>query len=429
MNVPRADEYNGRALVGADERRGGSDAANSATRRAFVYGYYGRGNFGDEALRAILAKTLADCGFSGAFSEPSPADGPAQSKMQGFKLRARRIWREWASTDVVILGGGGLLKDSSIAGGLSLSVSLLPIWGQLFLGRPLLIVGVGAGPIRDQRMHPWIRLLCELASGVFVRDPMSAQVLTTCGVDPSRIEIGADLFFVTQLPGAGAPPVDRELCVIALSDSDLYWYALEHGVDPREASRRIADAAVTIMSPMQHATLARLSAGDATFELGRTFEADLAVRGITADTVELDQADAEQMLSLMQRARVVLASRYHAVAAAAVAGTPVAVLALDPKCSNLADDLGVADATLDPDELFALGGGATAPLVQAVKPSPSEVNELAKRARRMVADAQSILIGSGTLRSPRLTDRVRVLEAAAVAVLWGAKRRLGRRRD
>jgi len=258
---------------------------------------------------------------------------------------------------------------------------------------------------------------------------MSAEVLITCGVDPSRIAVGADLFFVTQLPGSDGRPVDRELDVIALSDSDLYWYALEHGVDPREASRRIADAAAAIMAPMQHATLARLSAGDATFELGRTFGADLAVRGITADTVELDQADAEQMLSLMQRARVVLASRYHAVAAAAVAGTPVAVLALDPKCSNLADDLGVAAATLDPDELFALAGGATAPLVQAVKPSPSEVNELAKRARRMVADAQSILIGSGALRSPHLTDRVRVLEAAAAAVLWGAKRRLGRGRD
>lgn len=400
--------------------------ASPSITRAFVYGYYGRGNFGDEALRSILADMLRESGLSSRFSEPRRLATGKSGWLSSFAINARRTWDEWICTDVVILGGGGLLKDSSIVGGLSLSLSLIPVWTQLLLGRPLLIVGVGAGPIRDAAMNPWIQLLCRLASGVYVRDPMSAEVLLSRGVAPATVEVRADLFFAGTFEPVGALPVERDLSVIALSDADLYWYCQENGLDTADALTRIADLVLESVEPSGSIVFARLSSGDEAFEFGSSLEFALAARGLSAETIDCSASDADRLVAVMKRAREVVASRYHAVAAGAVGGTRLLVIPFDRKCANLAHQLGVEGAILEPDELFAEAKDAgTSPIaVRPLLPSGQAVANLTRSAHEMVNDVKAMITDPGNLRRVSGGERLQVLRALGSAAIWGAKRRL-----
>src|SRR5262245_58109260 len=130
-------------------------------QRIFVAGYYGCGNAGDEA---VLAGLLADLRASRPRLAVTVASGnpDATRASHGVDAVARedlpQVITAIRECDLVVLGGGGLLEDYwdvplSLAlghrsGGLPFYASF-PLLAH-HLGRPSVLLAVGAGPLRTE---------------------------------------------------------------------------------------------------------------------------------------------------------------------------------------------------------------------------------------------------------------------------------------
>lgn len=402
-------------------------SSSPSARKAFVYGYYGLGNFGDEAIKSIICQALARCGVESKFSTPWPQRREAVSFTDYLRRTIRRINQEWCDVEFVVLGGGGLIKDSSVVGGLSLNLALAPVWLQVALGRPLIIIGVGVGPLRDAFVRPWVRLLCQVASGVFVRDEMSGDELRACGVSDSSFSVQADLFFSEPSPGISSEPSERTNAVVALSIADLHWHCIEHNIETPTMLKSTADLVQSLLAAGDTSIqLAQFSAEDADFPWQKSFVEELTYRGITANLIDLSDATPGEMILYMSRAKFVLTSRYHAIASAAMGHAPIVVMPFDPKCANLANQLGITDAVVTPDELAAASDKASLPRISPRRPSASSVNRLREQGVAMVSAFETLISVNKNLGRPVVTEKWKSLEAVSAGVVWGAKRRLGR---
>jgi len=176
-----------------------------------IAGYYGFGNAGDEM---ILRSVLADV--------RSVIDGPRFTVISGdpsataaaFNVEAVRFTDMPAviaairDSDLVILGGGGLFHDYW---GVDVETLLTPRHGGVsfyagiamlatVLDKPLIIYGVGVGPLGSVAAKRLTRAVFDQAVLATVRDETSKQVLMEAGVDPEAVVVTADPAFNLEGP-------------------------------------------------------------------------------------------------------------------------------------------------------------------------------------------------------------------------------------
>jgi len=328
-------------------------------RRVLIAGYYGFGNLGDEAiLAAILRRLRAACpdlrvwvthgGFGPPQADPIPWNDPETL-----------VWAVRTS-DLVILGGGGLFFDywpfnpdsvlSRRSAGLSFYATF-PLLAAL-LDRPLVLWGVGVGPLNSEAGRRLTRLSFLQADYASVRDEESAALLTELGVPPDRFTVTADpAFDLEPVPAEVAEalltaegiPRDRPLLAVALRgwnvgvDLEVWTTAVAAALD--EFVR--AEAAAVLFVPFQRveeplvndtraieAVLRRMARLNRTYILrGRYTPAEVA--------------------GILGRCGLVLGMRMHSLILGAVAGVGSVALMYDPKVGAAARRLGLRDYVLD----------------------------------------------------------------------------------
>lgn len=166
----------------------------SSKRRALIVGPYRAHNFGDDLVGAVLAKHLQQQGYDVTV----PRLSESNSAWLGTQYSAGYDGL-FEAADVVVLGGGGIMSDTS---GANPGASYLDIVARagmdgLLKGKPVYITSVGAGPWILERSRMLAFAVSLIAEQVGVREQESYDHLRGIGVTEKKLVLGADLALLT----------------------------------------------------------------------------------------------------------------------------------------------------------------------------------------------------------------------------------------
>jgi polysaccharide pyruvyl transferase CsaB len=182
-----------------------------------IFGYYGQGNAGDEAILASLIDGIqlhmpdsTVSAYSANSSETSQIHkvnafrsfsldidqvitGILGRSRKGYIKAARNFFR----SDVIIIGGGGLFYDSKETNKWIYGYLKLIHHAKRF-GKKVALVGISVGPLHHKESELAIKEAFLRADLISVRDNSSKELLIKCGVPAERIHVIADLVFTLQ---------------------------------------------------------------------------------------------------------------------------------------------------------------------------------------------------------------------------------------
>lgn len=333
--------------------------------RVAIAAWVGSANAGDELVHAGLLRHLHELGAT--------AIAPGRTALVAGVVKR--------GVDRLVLGGGGLLQDETSAA--NLPYHLAPV---LAARVPAAGVGLGAGPLTTGLGRTLVRAALARTVAVAVRDQASADLLAGVGVD--RPTVAADL--ALNLP---RPQVEIDDVVVAALRP---WSGRRHrlpvalrrrtiaAVDPLHVQRAVAglDAAAERTglrirlvaleppkdAPLLHAIADRLRS--------------------PAEVIEPAPLDVP---SVVGRGRVVVAMRYHAGIAAALAGRPAVLLAYSAKVGGLGGDLGAPTLPWDLAEPDLLATACDDALHRSGDELDERLTELRQRERRNVEVLERLL--------------------------------------
>jgi polysaccharide pyruvyl transferase CsaB len=171
--------------------------------RVLIWGYYGYYNLGDEAMLSgmihylttwcpdiqITVYTLRPGDTRRRHGVSTLSSIPPKRKL-GFLRHRLKIYQTLWQSDVFILGGGDLLRDStktSVA-----KIWLKPLQSAIFLRRKTLIWGVSVGEIWRSETRQYIKKVLDKAGMIVVRDQRSRHILKDLEVEKAA-NLASDL--------------------------------------------------------------------------------------------------------------------------------------------------------------------------------------------------------------------------------------------
>jgi polysaccharide pyruvyl transferase CsaB len=335
---------------------------NERPRRIVISGFYGAGNTGDELiLRSItdgVARERDDIQFIVASEEPASV-GRLHACPAFYRGDLTAMDAEMSAATAAVLGGGGLWHDYSFersGGSLSLfsdTAASMGGWGKLLLlakiyDRPAHVFGVGVGPVRNPQARQLLRLLCEAAQTVVVRDQESKDLLE--GIKGWRLTAGCvpDLVYSLDLGNLQVPSNTVEISdkcpIIAvnlrpwLPGNESLEYRVARALEVVARSHDCALVGIPMRAKDDEETLKRV----------------FAMIRIPRPSLVLDwTGNFEELFGTIQASRALLAMRLHACLLGHRLGIPTLGISYDPKVQQHFKELGIAgralpyDATVD----------------------------------------------------------------------------------
>lgn len=321
---------------------------------ATLCGYYGTGNFGDEAILDHLAHRIeARCGLAvvraiAADVEGTWRDHGIEAMALGDHVRVERA----LSQSKALVVTAGLLFDQGMRwtcglGSLAahaFATDLPGLEGLVALARacrtPVLFYGTGDGPLHLEASRRCVELAAELGARFFTRNEDSAVMLEGCDLPVESVVRASDALYGLDDPGDARARAWADGAGIALDATKLLvvalraWPGLPEGWQRFVARQldRVADAGATVVfvdfSPEDapvHDEVAALMA-----------RADRCVRyGLATDRAEV--------VSLLSAAWAGFAMRLHCSLVLGRFGKPSVGIAYLPKVAALFEQLGEAD--------------------------------------------------------------------------------------
>lgn len=306
--------------------------------RVLLVGAFGQGNPGDESLCAAFVRALD--GHDVVVASADPADTARRHGVATIPAGAVPVARTLPDVDAVVVAGGTIFKllhrSSRRRPSALLRNTAALMLAARALGRPVALVGVGAGDLHGRvatRLSAWITRHADL---LVLRDEESAAVLTDARV-PSPFWIGADPVWTLA---ADAPAFDDESrAIVAVDGRSVLSVALSHLAGDDTLERNLTEGLDGLgedwlirLQPWQSGT-----GNDADVRLARRLAGRLP--GAVIDDPPVDVGDAAARLT-DQSVDVVLGLRFHALVAAGLAGRRFVAVAHEPKLAGVARRLG-----------------------------------------------------------------------------------------
>lgn len=345
--------------------------------RVLLAGAFGQGNPGDEALLNAFRSALADHEIV-----PTSADTVDTCERHGVNAVPSddlgAVLRTFRTSGAVVYGGGTVLKRLHRATGRPANDLLrkaAALGGATKLtGRRLALVGIGATHLSSVPARLYARSTVRAADLLIVRDEASADHVAALG--SRRPEVGADPAWT--LFGRPRRSDNEGPIIVALS-----YHAGGGGLAHRLAAslRTITERHPVAIQPWQVQPSAEMDDRRLAAEL------DEQLRGeVTFLPPPRDLGDA---VGTFTGSRLVVALRFHAIMAAAIAGSRTVAVGHETKLTELARRLGqpsVADvADLDDGIVDALAGPVTE--ARAVERERERADQMMQRLRDLLASA------------------------------------------
>lgn len=365
------------------------DGRDAGRPRIHLVGYFGVRNVGDDAILAAIEAAATTLGVEiASFADRGASTDPraVPTGFRGLPAQIRAIRR----ADRVVLGGGGILKDE----GMRLPVELLitALLARAF-GRRLTLLAVGVGPFYRPLGRFLVTAVARLAHVRTVRDAASADALRSLGV--GRVVVGADPVFAADLADAAVTRpagTDGEAAGQVLVSVRPWFHTLDE--DRRQANEGALRSGLSAgLEPLRAAGWA-IRFVPLYWPRDRDAATELVAAWPAGPSVEVLDApiDWTGLLEAVAAADLVVAMRYHALAAAAITGRPVVAIAYEPKVAALAADLGVPTIAVDDpalgSTLAAVGAGA----VGGQLPTPPDRAAVAALRQRAWSALRSALL-------------------------------------
>ena len=213
-------------------------------------GYFGCGNMGDDAILS---------GVTRALREASPDTGvwvlsgsPARTEQQtGLPCFSRKnplsILSALLRSDALLLGGGSLLQNLTSDRSLAYYLALIRL--SHLLRRPVLLYGIGIGPLLGTRTERRVADVLNRCQYIGLRDEDSHRLLRSLGVDAERLHVGADPALL--LP---PPPVGRAGAILdahGISHGTPLLCVALHGANACKEIRDVVLASVRLLCRRQ----------------------------------------------------------------------------------------------------------------------------------------------------------------------------------
>lgn len=177
-------------------------------KKIAICGYYGYRNTGDEAILDAIVESINDempdveiTTFSGNPRETSEQHG-IKAVYIGDSITFRKLFdirniakiinivKTISKTDLLIIGGGGIIHDRNIRGVARFWLNKI-ILGKL-LCKPVMVYAPGVGPIRTKLGRFLTKFVVGSVDIITVRDETSKKVLMSCGIIKTPIQVTAD---------------------------------------------------------------------------------------------------------------------------------------------------------------------------------------------------------------------------------------------
>ena len=331
------------------------------TVRAVLAGYYGAGNAGDEAiLDGMLGELRAqvpglDVVVVSGGAPHTPCRTRAACGVASIsKTDKQALLTAVRDCDLVILGGGGLLQDywgmeigDLFRPGVPASYSTYAAFAALF-DKPLVLYGIGVGPLATSEGRRWARLIAEEARLITVRDAESKALLEEVGVDGGRIHVTADPAFRMAIRAADLG-MDRPVLGVAIRNWNV-------GVNSEAWEAELAAALEGFLDRTGGSILFlpfECKGAGAEDDVAAARQMQLRVRLRERTAVFEPAGDPAQLAGAIAACDAVVAMRYHAALFAIRWGIPVAGLIYDPKIRHLFTAAGAEKYTIDVSALRA----------------------------------------------------------------------------
>ncbi len=373
----------------------------ASPRRITIVGYYGFRNAGDEViLGAMLRDLRRRSGLAITVASATPAETAETHGVESFLWSdTRALMTSVESTDLVIVGGGGLFHDSFgfdpdaflTDQQTGIAYYTAPVFLAALSGKPAMLYAVGGGPLLSEQGKLFTRIAGELATAITVRDEGSRNLFASLGVPEDKIEITADpaFSFASNEAHAQRRPGTNERIAVSVRhwDRDIapaFWErelarALDLIVD-----RRNADIAFL---PFQHLE------GQAEDDAAVACRIRKLMRQGERASVLPHSLHPDAIVAELKNCRAAVAMRLHSAILSLCAGLPVVALSYEPKVSQAMARAGLADRTID---LRAFDAARLVELVeQALDAGPPDIarnlDALAAGARRNAEVALNLL--------------------------------------
>lgn len=362
----------------------------SVQPRVLVAGAFGQGNPGDEAILDALVQALDGCEVRATGAGRLPGGLPCPLVPAGDPAEVAAVA---LGSDLVVITATVFkaLHPSSGRHRLALLANTLAlVLAMRARGRPVALVGAGAGSLPGRVAPALARSIAASAGRIDLRDEESASVLRTAGVR-RPLPVGADVTWsvMPQLPASRADPDARPLAVVALSHlagGDGLVDSLNGALN--ELTR---DGFALALQPWQLPQDAAIASS-----LAKGVDGPVDVWAPPGDLASASRR--------LRGSSVVVGLRFHSLVAAGTAAVPFVAVAHEPKLAGLARRLG--QPAVAPDAPGTVMAGAVREAASGPPPSPEAVTA----ERRSAADVLAGLRGLAFERA-----RARTSSRAALA--------------
>lgn len=310
-------------------------------------------NAGDEAIFAAMVKELRSAipGVEIILASCNPVETLERYEVKGFPFHdIGQLIRAASTCDLMILGGGSIFYDywgfdpSTILTKNHQGISFYSSFALLasFLNRPLMIYGVGVGPLQSEAGKSLTRLVFEQAQVITVRDPESKVLLHSLGLDAAGVQITADPVFTFPNPNGeragellervvGSKPT-RPLIGVALRNWDV-------GVSPAAWEPEVASALDAFLD--KHGGTPLFIPLHKTLNSALTDDRSVAervcrlMRHGNRAIMFRDEFPPEEKAELIEGCDLLLGMRLHSIIFAIKGCVPVVALNYDPKVTSI----------------------------------------------------------------------------------------------
>jgi polysaccharide pyruvyl transferase CsaB len=297
--------------------------------RVLLSGYYGFGNFGDEALLDVIVEQMRRR-FPAAQLEVLSATPNATVARCRVAAASRWDWREVRAAigraDVVVSGGGGLLQNATSTRSLLYYAGI--IREAIRKRRRTMIFAQSIGPL-DMLGRSIVRHFCKGVDRATVRDERS-RALAQRLLPSTPVERTADPVFLydaqaeNDLAGEGLESDGAAYAVVSVRRAAAFR-------DVRGIVSRVVDR-LALHHDVRCAFLPLGGAPDAAASTD-------VIRACKSNPVLLPEAPLRKTAAILRGAHVVVGMRLHSLILAARYAVPFLAIAYDPKVCALCDDL------------------------------------------------------------------------------------------
>ena len=313
-----------------------------AIKKVVLSGYYGFGNFGDEAILSAITRGLNEHTADLEISVLSNSKSVYLSSEFNIKCIPRMsplaIINAMLSADLVISGGGGLIQDSS---GVSTILYYLGIVRLAkFLGKKVMFYAQGVGPINTDKGKKITANIVNKVDLITVRDEESKKMFRDLGIKSPPIIVTADP--VISLEGKASENVFSKEGLDGKSSFDFAisvraWdSSFDFLSEIAKAGDKICEEfnARVILIPFQKSQDLQVCEKLASLMKSKT-------------TIIKGDYTPEEMVGFIGKMDFLLAMRLHALIFASSSLVPMAGIVYDPKVETFSKSIGIPHWNLE----------------------------------------------------------------------------------